>query len=191
MARTRSIDQETILDAAEAVVARDGATRLTLDAVATQAGVSKASVIYDYKTKQALIAAVVRRATLRDNAFNQSRIDALGAADSPTIRGRIDAASQPFPEEFSAVALQLCAALAQDQTLRGIIQANQQQTLTSVLDTASNPRGARLAYLALEGLKLLESLDYLHWPEDDRRAILDDIAWLVDTQPGKPPLNRS
>ncbi|TGG91735.1 TetR/AcrR family transcriptional regulator [Natronospirillum operosum] len=189
MARTRSIDQESILDAAEAVVARDGATRLTLEAVAAQAGVSKASVLYDYKNKQALIAAVVRRATARDNAFNQSRIEALGSVDSPTIRGRIDAASQPFPEEFGAVALQLCAALAQDQTLRGIIQTNQQQTLASVLDTAKNPRGARLAYLALEGLKLLESLDYLHWPDDVRRSILDDINWLVDSQPGTPTDN--
>ena len=184
MARTRSIDQQGILDAAEAVVARDGATRLTLDAVATQAGVSKASVLYDYKNKQALIAAVVQRATDRDNAFNQSQIDALGDVDSPVIRGRIQAASQPFPEEFGAVALQLCAALAQDQTLRGITQNNQQQTLASVLDSASNPRGARLAYLALEGLKLLESFDYLHWSDDQRREILGDIEWLITCQPG-------
>jgi len=185
MARTRSIDQQGILDAAEAVVARDGATRLTLDAVATQAGVSKASVLYDYKNKQALIAAVVQRATDRDNAFNQNKIDALGEVDSPTIRGRIRAAGQPFPDEFGAVALQLCAALAQDQTLRSIVQTNQQQTLESVLDTASNPRGARLAYLALEGLKLLESFDYLHWSDGERGEILGDIEWLINSQPGK------
>lgn len=184
MARTRSIDQQAILDAAEAVVARDGATRLTLDAVATQAGVSKASVLYDYKNKQALIAAVVRRATDRDNAFNQQCISALGRVSSPTIRGRIDAASQPFPKEFGAVALQLCAALAQDETLRSIIQSNQQDTLASVVNTASHPRGARLAYLALEGLKLLESLDYLHWSDAERRDILADIQWLVNAEPG-------
>lgn len=190
MARTRSINQQGILDAAEAVVAREGATRLTLEAVAAQAGVSKASVLYDYKNKQALIAAVVRRATDRDNAFNQSRIEALAAVDSPTMRGRIDAASQPFPAEFGAVGLQLCAALAQDSTLREIVQTNQQQTLASVLDTASHPRAARLAYLALEGLKLLEALDYLHWSDEQRRDILGDIEWLLDTQPGNAAEHR-
>lgn len=185
MARTRSIDQQGILDAAEAVVARDGATRLTLEAVAAEAGVSKASVLYDYKNKQGLIAAVVRRATERDNAFNQACIDAQGPVDGATIRGRLAAASQPFPAEFGAVALQLCAALAQDRTLRGIIQQNQQQTLAAVLDSSANPRGARLAYLALEGLKLLEALDYLHWSEATRQEILSDIEWLVDARPGE------
>ena len=56
MGRKRVIDQEQVLDAAQRVVARDGAARLTLDAVAEEAGISKASVIYDYKSKQALIA---------------------------------------------------------------------------------------------------------------------------------------
>jgi hypothetical protein len=40
-----------------------------------------------------------------------------------------------------------------------------------------------LAYLALEGLKLLETLDYHHWPAAERSRIVDDIGWLVDQQP--------
>jgi AcrR family transcriptional regulator len=52
MGRKRVIDQEEILNGAEFVVVRDGAAHLTLDAVAEQAGISKASVIYSYKSKQ-------------------------------------------------------------------------------------------------------------------------------------------
>ena len=55
MGRKRAIDQQQVLDAAERVVGRDGAANLTVDAVAREAGVSKASVLYDYKSKQALI----------------------------------------------------------------------------------------------------------------------------------------
>ena len=44
MARPRVIKQDDILDAAEAVVVRCGAAHLTLDAVAVEAGISKASV---------------------------------------------------------------------------------------------------------------------------------------------------
>lgn len=44
MGRIRVIDRDHLLDAAEAVVARDGAVKLTLESVAAEAGVSKASV---------------------------------------------------------------------------------------------------------------------------------------------------
>ncbi|MFM2088082.1 MAG: hypothetical protein RLZZ237_2951 [Pseudomonadota bacterium] len=183
MGRKRVIDQEHILDAAEVVVARDGAARLTLDAVAVQAGISKASVLYDYKSKQALIAAVVDRAVARDNAFNQETTTSLGAVDSAVIRGRIAAAALPIPEQFKQVAMNLCAAMAQDAQLRATLQANQQAVITQILASSAQPRGALLAYLALEGLKLLEALDYHSWPQEERSRILREIGWLVDVEP--------
>jgi len=186
MGRKRSIDQGAVLDA-ERVVARDGAARLTLDAVASAAGISKASVLYDYKSKPALIAALVERSVAADNEFNQSKIDSLGPVDNATIRGRILAAEEPLPDAFRDVALNLCAALAQDATLRQTIKANQQAVISDIMASSANPRGALLAYLALEGLKLLESLDYHSWPKAERDRILADIAWLVDAEPGAGP----
>ncbi|MDF2696211.1 MAG: TetR family transcriptional regulator [Labilithrix sp.] len=183
MGRKRVIDQERILDAAEAVVARDGAARLTLDAVAEQAGISKASVLYDYKSKQALIEAVVQRAVRNDNAFNEEVTKSLGNIPSAAIRGRIAAAATPLSDEFRAVALNLCAALAQDGQLRKAIQRNQSAVIDEIVKTSTHPRGALLAYLALEGLKLLESLDYYAWPKKERARILREIHWLVDAQP--------
>ena len=183
MGRKRTIDQEQILNAAEFVVARDGAARLTLEAVAERAGVSKASVIYDFKSKQALIEAVIRRAVRNDNAFNDGVTEGLGNITSSVIRGRIVAASEPFPDEFRAVALNLCAALAQDAQLRTAIQVNQAAVIDKIMKTSANPRGALLAYLALEGLKLLESLDYHTWPAPERTKILREINWLVDARP--------
>lgn len=70
MGRERVIDQQAVLDAAERVVGRDGAANLTIDAVAKEAGINKASVLYDHKSKQALVEAVVDRAFERDNAHH-------------------------------------------------------------------------------------------------------------------------
>ena len=81
------------------------------------------------------------------------------------------------------MALNLCAALAQDAQLRTAIQVNQTAVIDSIMKTSPNPRGALLAYLALEGLKLLESLDYHTWPKADRAKILREINWLVDARP--------
>lgn len=182
MGRKRVIDQEQILDAAEQVVAREGAARLTLEAVAEQAGISKASVLYDYKSKQALIAAVVERAVRHDNAHNDAIIASLGAVPGATVRGRIAAAAQPLPEEFRATALNLCAALAQDRELRATVQDNQRAIIGKATADAAHPRGALLAYLALEGLKLLEAMDLYHLPAAERAQVLADISWLVDAK---------
>jgi AcrR family transcriptional regulator len=50
-----------LLDAAGAVIRRDGPQALTLDAVAAQAGVSKGGLLYHFKSKRELLDALVDR----------------------------------------------------------------------------------------------------------------------------------
>ncbi len=183
MGRKRVIDQQAVLDAAERVVGRDGAANLTIDAVAREAGVNKASVLYDHKSKQALVEAVVDRAFERDTAFHAGVEEQLDAPEDRAIKGRILAASEPPPEEFKAVALNLSAALALDAELRGKMQQSQARTIARIEETSQSARGALLAYLALEGLKFLEHLDFHHFPHEDRDRILREINWLVTAQP--------
>lgn len=185
MGRTRVIDRDQLLDAAERVVARDGAAKLTLESVAAEAGVSKASVLYDHKTKQALTAALVRRALERDNAFNAAAAERLGDVDARVLRGRIAAAADPLPPEQRAVALSLCAALAQDAGLRQSMQANQSAVIQALQADTAQPRAALLAYLALEGLKLLESLDFHTFAKPERDRLLREIEDLA--APATPP----
>lgn len=183
MGRPRVFNQQAILDAAERVVARDGATNLTLDAVAREAGVGKATVIYDFKTKQALIEAVVDRAFQADADRHAALEAELEGQDSRAIRGRIRGGAQAPPEDFRAVALNLSAALVLDADLRRKMQASQASVVARVLATSASPRGAQLAYLALEGLKFLEHLDFHHFPPAERDRIVREIEWLSQAQP--------
>ena len=50
-----------IIDAAEEVVLRDGVARLTLDAAAAEAGLSKGGVLYHFPTRDALVAGMVEK----------------------------------------------------------------------------------------------------------------------------------
>ena len=50
-----------ILDAAEEVVLRDGVARLTLDAAAAEAGLSKGGVLYHFPTRDSLVAGMVAK----------------------------------------------------------------------------------------------------------------------------------
>lgn len=182
MARPRVIEQSGILDAAELVVVREGAAHLTLEAVATEAGISKASVIYDYKSKQQLINAVIRRRIENEEERIQAMTAPLGSAPSAAINGLIAAAAERPRDHVRAVAVNLVAALAQDAEARGVIEAVYARMIASITETAENPRGAILAFLALEGLKRLELHNLHPWSDAERVDILSDIRWLVDAE---------
>jgi AcrR family transcriptional regulator len=58
---SRPSARERLLDAAVAVVRRDGAQALTFDAVAAEAGVSKGGLLYHFRSKRDLLDALVER----------------------------------------------------------------------------------------------------------------------------------
>jgi hypothetical protein len=74
-------------------------------------------------------------------------------------------------------------ALTLDAGLRSRMQQSQAETISRIIETASSPKGALLAYLALEGLKFLEYLDFHHFSPDERARIIRDIGWLVTATP--------
>jgi AcrR family transcriptional regulator len=53
--------KDKLLDAAEAVVVREGIGNLTLDAVSVEAGMSKGGLLYHFPTKDKLVEAMVQR----------------------------------------------------------------------------------------------------------------------------------
>jgi AcrR family transcriptional regulator len=74
--------RERVLDAAYAVAERSGVAALTLEAVATEAGVSKGGLLYHFPSKEALLAGMVDGlcGTFRDlaGAAAQADPDPLG-----------------------------------------------------------------------------------------------------------------
>lgn len=61
MERTNPKLRDTLLDAAEAVVARQGIANLTLDAVAAEARMSKGGLLHHFPSKDRLVEALVTR----------------------------------------------------------------------------------------------------------------------------------
>lgn len=178
MARPRKHDQTQILDAVERVVARDGV--LTIDAVAKEARVSKATVLYEHSSKRDLVAALVERTIKADNAFNAAcEAEFADEPDAP-LRGRIEAARRSPPaSEGNAAVLSLVSALMQDASLRAAFRENQNALAQQLLAQANHPRAARLAWLALEGLKFQQYLEFRDWSEAERAEILEDIESLA------------
>lgn len=189
MGRNRKVARNVLLSAAQQVVVGRGAAHLTLDAVANDAGVSKASVLYDYKSKGALVHALVTHGLEAENARVEQVRRLLDGTEDSGIRARIalTARRRPSVDDRSA-AVAIISALGCDPELKEIGRACVRETVDDITKTARNPRAALLALLALEGLRHLEYLDLHHWSCEEFAAILADIAWLPGQQlPDDPP----
>ena len=183
MGRRRVIDRDAVLDAAQRVVSRDGAAKLTLEAVAAEANISKASVLYDYGTKEALIRAIIEKRVAAETERVETVTAQIGEGADAAIRGRIAAAVRSVSDEDRAVAISLCAAAAHNATLRHPIQEAYRRWIEEIETTSEHPRGALLAFLALEGLTLLEWFGLHAFPPEQRERVLREIDWLRTQSP--------
>jgi AcrR family transcriptional regulator len=184
MGRRKLIEGEVVLDAAMRAIKREGAAGMSLDAVATEAGICKASVLYDFKTKQGLIHALIRRQI----ALYEERLDEKReAAGSDSEIGAMIALAEDYPlsEEDRAAAINMCAALVQDTELRDIVRQSYRRRVKAVLDTSSRPHGALLAFFALEGILSFERLGLPEWKPGEREALLKEIGWLAEQEPAR------
>ena len=165
---------------------RDGAANLTLEAVGAEAGISKASVLYDYKTKRALIRTLIERRVAREEALFQSLVDAEAGRPNAHVRSHLAATTRSFSDEERSVGLNLCAALAQDAELREPVQHSIRATIDKIKATSTHPRGAALAFLAIEGLILLDWFGLHSFSQEDRARLIADIGWLIEQTPVPP-----
>src|SRR5579872_5795914 len=93
--------RDRILRAAEDVVIRDGVGHLTLEAAATEAGVSKGGVLYHFPTRNALVSAMVERLT---NSFDADLLRYGAGAKEPGsfARAYLEAEVHPTTEPGAA-----------------------------------------------------------------------------------------
>ncbi len=180
MGRHRSIDREALLDAAERVVIRDGAAKLTLDAVAAEAGISKASVLYDYKTKRELVRKLIERRVAAEEALVQQLIDSGKDDPDRYVRSQLSVRARTISEADRSVGLNLCVALTQDVSLREPVQKAIENSIAEITRSSKHPRGALLAFLAMQGLVLLEWFDWHSFSTSERSEIIENISWLID-----------
>ena len=135
--------RDRLLDAAGAVVMRDGAQALTLDAVALEAEVSKGGLLYHFKSKNDLVQAMVDRWL---EQFGRE----MDEADTDFVRGYIKAST---PDEHE---LGMLAALVADPSLLVAVRKQYGIWQDRVEREGRDPVDATVARLAADGLWLAE-----------------------------------
>ncbi|GAA3158847.1 TetR/AcrR family transcriptional regulator [Nonomuraea salmonea] len=147
----RPSSKDRLLDAAADVLLSQGAESLTLEAVATRAGVSKGGLFYHFPTKQALVAAMADRLTRAfDEALAQAGTrpgDFLRAYVEATIPERHTTATAPADRVTAALLAVLFVDPAQLQPLRERFAAWQAR----LVDDGVDPAAATAVRLAVDG----------------------------------------
>nr|WP_298102468.1 TetR/AcrR family transcriptional regulator [uncultured Shinella sp.] len=174
MGRARKITRDDILDAAERVVVRHGAAGLSIDAVAQEAGISKATVVYDHKSKSALLAALVERRVKADMADVAAGVEAAANTPHPELFGRIRAAEKAVTDTDRAVAIAVSASMSSEASLQQTMRDWTAMDLAA-MSQGENPKAALLAYLALTGFIYTELFGFHEWTGREREEILDSI----------------
>ena len=161
--------QQAILDAAAQVITRDGAARLTLDAVAREAGVSKGGLLYHYPSKDALLEAAL---DAHLSAF-EAELTARESAD-PGTRGRFARANfeatvggDPQPDASAAI----IAAIALNPELLVPVRERYAGWRARAEADGLSPGLGTLIALAADGLWLAD-LFGLGAPDGETRAAL-------------------
>ena len=180
----RPSHRERILDAAEAVVRDAGAVHLTLDAAAERAGVSKGGLLYHFKTKEALLQAMIDRHMLSLRARHAAALASLPPGPGRELKAWVLVAiSNEKTAADKRMSCSMLAATANDPRLTEPFHRFQQWRLRTVREAAAAGlpfARAAAVILALDGLGLLELHQISPYDTTQRRAILEDILRLID-----------
>jgi AcrR family transcriptional regulator len=172
---------DQILDAAERVVARDGA-HLTIDAVVKESGFSKGGVLYNFPSKKALIEGMIQRMTGRFLVRHEAAKTAALANGAPMLHALFRAFFDDKDVDRQ-VYMGLLAALSENPEMIEPVRQVHQQIRDDVLAHAADPQVARIAMQAADGLHLAEILGLECFSPDERSAIEARLITLVTESP--------
>jgi len=143
-----------IIDAAEEVVLRDGVARLTLDAAAAEAGLSKGGVLYHFPSRDALVAGMVDKIIDEfdrdiENALQED--EGVGRFTRAYIRATMAPASLR-PDREDRLGAALIAAAAAEPALLVPLQRAADRWQSRLEHDGLDPTLATVLRLACDGL---------------------------------------
>jgi len=147
------------------VVREQGANRMTLDAVAAEAEVSKGGLLYHFPTKRDLLKGMLKQ-YLRVMEQDLARLDRPGK--NSTLRGFAELERNRNPDD-ELMLLSVLASAVEDHLLLDEGRLHLRRWLSMIEAEATDADGALLLFAALEGMRLMEMFGLIEDEEIPRR----------------------
>jgi len=170
MQQDKPSTRDAILDAAEAVVGRDGGARLTIDAVVVESGFSKGGVLYHFPNKTALLQAMVQRMIEKIAAEVGAAREAAQAAGTPEHVAVVEAVLAHRKTD-SGISMALLAASAEQPALLDPARNYVCDTVGEMARNAPDPALSAIIFLAIDGLHFTELLGINYLSPEQRDAV--------------------
>jgi AcrR family transcriptional regulator len=177
--RGRKSSREKILDAAAKLVSAIGSGRLTLDAVAERAGLSKGGLFYNFPTKEALLQAMIQR--LVDEVSAEREALRAQAEPGRNLEARLCTAAllKLRQGRTKETANGLLAASAENPRLLDPVREVIKTTLENLKATSDDLDAALVGWLAIEGLNSLEMHDLSPFSQEEHQRVVQAVNRLL------------
>lgn len=144
--------RDRLLDAAEAVVAREGVSHLTLEAVANEAGVSKGGLLYHFPAKSALVTAIVERLANRCESRQAEAVADDPQAAGAFARAYLTVRTQPPDPQREPIHTAVLAAIGTDPEYLDPLRQRVAEWQNRLEADHIDPVTATIVRLAVDGL---------------------------------------
>ena len=155
--RTRA----AVLKAALAVIAREGASHLTLDAIARESGLSKGALTHQFRTKKEVLKALLDHQTEFFEGFSRNYMAEHASEHSqPKLAAQIATLREALVGPNSLV-FALLGAVAEEPSLLRRTRSTDAETSEAIKAEAPDPDVATLRWVAARGLTVTALLGLL------------------------------
>jgi AcrR family transcriptional regulator len=172
--------RERILEAAERVVTEVGAARLTLDAVAQSAGVSKGGLLYHFPSKESLLGALAQRyVDSMQHCIESAKSSLRDGESGRDLKACILGVLGDDPRS-KAMGAALLATAATDLTLLDVIRERLAEHTRELAESHAEFARAAVVTLAIDGLKMRESLRISSFTPQQREQIVNELLKIAE-----------
>jgi AcrR family transcriptional regulator len=174
------------LEAAIAIIARDGPGRLTLDAIARESGLSKGGVMHQFRTKEAVLKALLERQMAHFEEFSTAYMAKVKTSANPNLATHLATVREAATSPNSA-ALALVAAMVENPRLMALPREREMERMAAIRAEATDPDLAMLRWAGAMGLLLSSLFGMSPLGKDEHQRLfarlLDDAQWTGLEQP--------
>lgn len=180
--------RKAAIQAALAIIARDGPGRLTLDAIARESGISKGGLLHQFRSKEAVLRALLEHEIEHFEDFSRAYLARHGGTrPQPQLAAEI-ATNREAVAKSQPISSAILAAVAEDPGLLARTRELAAKRLEAIKAEAEDPDLAVLRWMAARGMTTTAVLGMCPLSGEERERLfdrlLDDRQWSAPAKTG-------
>lgn len=174
--------RHVVIQAALAIIARGGPGRLTLDAIAKEAGISKGGLMHQFHSKQDVLKALLQHQAEYFENFSRDYMASAKTTSEPLLAAEIAIAREAIGNP-QAGAVAMVGVMGEDLSLVSMFKETDARKLAAIRAEAADPDLAVLRWSAARGLAMTALMGICPLSQEEREGLFER---LLDTRKWSP-----